>query len=55
MNTLIEYIWLPYTQKNAKNIQQPNGIIIGKDMLKFHNIDRRELIRERILEKNFDK
>ena len=54
-NTLIRFFWLRKTLKTYQKLGYPKGIQITENMLKFHNNDSREAIRDRILEKNFDK
>lgn len=54
-NQLIRFFLLPKTLKSYKKLWNPEWIIISDIMLKFHNEDMRTLIRDRILEKNFDK
>jgi hypothetical protein len=55
INQLIRFFLLPKTLKSYKKLWNPEWIIISDIMLKFHNEDMRTLIRDRILEKNFDK
>lgn len=43
------------TIKTHANLWYPKGIIINDTMLKFHNNDARERIRDTIFKKNFDK
>lgn len=55
LDTFLRYIFLPKTQKQHEKLWRRLGIVISDTMLKFHNIDRRESIRDKIFEKNFDK
>ncbi len=51
----IRYILKKKSLKTHENLWFPKGIIINDTMLKFHNCDAREKIRNTIFEKNFDK
>lgn len=55
INQIIRFFLLPKTQKNYLKLWSPDGVIISDTMLKFHDQDKRKLIRDRILENNFDK
>lgn len=54
-NRLIRFFLLRKTRKNFESQWYPEWIIISDTMLKFHNTDRRKIIREKIFWKNFDK
>lgn len=41
--------------KKYNRLGNPWGVIISDEVLKFHDNDQRKIIRDRILEKNFDK
>ncbi len=55
LNTLIRFFVHPYTQRSYRKFWMPSGVIISDSILKFHNSDRRQQVRDAILEKNFDK
>lgn len=55
LNKLVRFFFLPRTMRSYKKLGQPEWVIISEDMLKFHDADRRKEVRDRILEKNFDK
>lgn len=55
LNTLIRFFVHPYTQRSYRKLWMPSGVIISDSILKFHNSDRRQKVRDAILEKNFDK
>lgn len=55
INEFIRFFWLPKTLKNYEKLWKPEWIIISENMLKFHNQDRRREVRDKILQKNFDK
>lgn len=51
----IKYILKKKSIKTHAKLWYPKGIIINDTMLKFHNNDAREKIRNTIFKKNFDK
>lgn len=55
LNHIIRFFLLPKTQKNYLKLWSPAGVIISDTILKFHDQDKRESIRDKILENNFDK
>lgn len=55
LNNIIRFFLLRKTLRTYSRIGQPEWVIISDDMLKFHDKDLRKEIRDRILEKNFDK
>lgn len=55
INFLIRFFLRRKTLKQYHTLWKPEGVIITDDMLKFHDQDRREEIRDAILTKNFDK
>ncbi len=46
---ILKKIFLPRTRKSYTDLGEPFWVIISDDMLKFHDKDRREDIRDRIL------
>ncbi len=55
INNIIRHFLLPRTQKTYQQIWKPEWVIISDQMLKFHDSDRRKIIRDTIMEKYFDK
>lgn len=55
INTVIRFFLLRKTNESHQKLWNPSGIIVSDSMLKFHNEDRREVVRNTIFEKNFDK
>lgn len=55
VNQIIRFFLLSRTRKNYLKLWSPNGVIISDTMLKFHDQDKRESIRNKIFENNFDK
>lgn len=49
IEALLKYIFLPKTKKSFKKLWPSFWIIISDDMLKFHNDDKRKIIRDIIL------
>lgn len=48
IDTFLEKIFLPKTLKSYEKLGKPYGIIIHKNMLKFHDNDRRKDIRKEL-------
>lgn len=55
LNTGIRFFLFPYTRSTHLRMWSPYGVVISDSMLKFHDQDSRENIRDAILEKDFDK
>ncbi len=55
INQLIRFFLLPQSLKSKGKLWNPEWIVISDMMLKFHDTDRREEIRDTILKNNFDK
>ncbi len=55
INTVIRFFLLRKTNESHQKLWNPSGIIVSDSILKFHNEDRREVVRNTIFEKNFDK
>jgi hypothetical protein len=55
INIFIRFFLLPRSINSYNKLGKPEWIIISDQMLKFHPKDRRESIRDAIVEKNFDK
>lgn len=55
MNKLLRSSLIWKTNESYRRLWSPSGIIISDTMLKFHNEDQREKIRDTIFKKNFDK
>lgn len=55
INTVIRFFLFRKTNESYQKLWSPSGIIVSDSMLKFHNEDQREAIRNTIFEKNFDK
>ncbi len=53
-DTLFQKLFLSKTRKSHQNLGNPKGIIIADHMLKFHLEDRREEIRDRVLQNMTD-
>ncbi len=49
-NEILKKIFLPKTLKNYEKLNQPYGIIINEDILKFHNNDKRKEIQKDLLD-----
>lgn len=54
-NSIVRFFLYPRTLSTYERLWEPEGVIISDMMLKFHDKDRRKEIREKILQKNFDK
>jgi len=52
LNTFIRYILLPRTQRTHERLWRPEGIIITDNILKFHDRDRRKIIRDSIISRD---
>lgn len=46
---IIKFFLLPKTKKSFQNLWKPFGVIISEDMLKFHDQDKRKIIRDNVL------
>lgn len=55
MNRFFKHFLHMKSMQTYLSIWSPKGVIISDTMLKFHNKDKREVIRDNILKKNFDK
>lgn len=55
LNSLIRHFLLPHTLRTYEKMWRPEWVVISDQILKFHDRDRREVIRDTILENNFDK
>ena len=55
INKLLRRILIWKTNESYRKLWSPSGIIVSDSILKFHNEDRREVIRNTIFENNFDK
>jgi len=49
VDNILEKIFLPKTLKSYESLWKPYGIIINKNMLKFHNNDKRKQISKELL------
>ncbi len=54
-NTLIRSILKQRTLRTYREKWSPQGVVISDSMLKFHDHDRRAIIRDEIMKKYFDK
>jgi hypothetical protein len=52
---LLKTIFFPKTLRQYNKLGKPWWVILSEHILKFHDQDRRKIIREKILQKNFDK
>lgn len=50
VDNILEKIFLPKTIKSFELLWKPYGIIINKNMLKFHNCDKRKQIKKELLD-----
>ncbi len=50
INFFLEKIFLPKTLKSYEKLKKPYGIIISKNMLKFHDNDQRKIIKKILLD-----
>ncbi len=48
-NSIIRFFFLPYTRKSYEKLWKPEWVVISETMLKFHDQDRREEIRDAIV------
>lgn len=49
LEKLLKYIFISKTKKSFKKLWKPFGIIIDDDMLKFHDKDKREEVRNKTI------
>ena len=55
MNKIFRHVLKKKSLSTFISLWSPRGVIITDSILKFHDKDRREVIRDYILKKNFDK